>query len=609
MCGIAGYFGKKKLEEGRIQGCLTKMGRRGPDHTGSFHERASDGTNLYLLHSRLSIIDLDPRANQPFQRGPYTLVYNGEIYNYRELKKPLEQSGVAFNTSSDTEVLAELLQKKGMSATHQEMEGMWAFAAWNRETQTLTLSRDRFGEKPLYFYQGEDGIYFGSEVKFIFELLGQRLPVNQNHLKRFMVNGYKALHKTKERFFKGLEELPSASYAELRSGKIINEHRYWLPKFEQDPAMPLEQAIAGTRERLIRSVELRLRADVPLAFCMSGGIDSNSLLSIAKRVLNYDVHGFTIMNTDSRYEESDLVNHAVKELGIKHTGVVPKDHRADFLPKLRTLIRQHDAPVYTVNYFTHWLLMGEIHSRGYKVSISGTSADELFTGYYDHHLLYLNSIQSDQSLLARSIGNWQEHIKPIVRNRLLQDPEVFIRNPEMRDHIYLDADVFSSFLHQPWSEAFSEEQFSSDLLRNRMANELFVEATPVILHEDDLNAMYFSIENRSPFLDRELFEFSTRIPSRHLIQNGAAKHVLRESMRGIVPDLILNNRRKVGFNSPVTDLLSPENSEFLSSDGPIYEIVKKDKVEELLRKTDFDNAESKFLFNVLNCKIFMEEFQ
>lgn len=609
MCGIAGYFGRKELLAARVSACLQRMNRRGPDSQAAVHFRTKTGEHVHLLHARLSIIDLNERSSQPFERGPVTLAFNGEIYNYKELKAGLKDA--EFHTSSDTEVLAEMLVRangNSLVPTLDKLEGMWAFASWDTRTETLTLSRDRFGEKPLYLYRDEDGVYFGSEVKFLFEMLGRRLPVNENHLKRFMVNGYKALHKTPERFFRGLEELEAGTVAELKRGRMETPTRFWKPAFAQDPSMTMEQAIRGARERLIRSVELRLRADVPLAFCLSGGIDSNSILAIAKRVLNYDVHGFTIMNTDARYEESDLVNHAVKELGIKHTGVVPKDHSRDFLPGLRALIQQHDAPVYTINYFTHWLLMGEIRARGYKVSISGTSADELFTGYYDHHLLYLASIQQDKDLLARSTANWVKNIKPIVRNRLLQDPEVFIKNPAMREHIYLDADLFSACLTKPWAESFVETHFSDDLLRNRMANEIFIEATPVILHEDDLNAMYFSIENRSPFLDRDLFEFCAKIPSKHLIQNGVAKHVLRESMRGIVPDMILDNPRKVGFNSPVTDLLSAENAEFLKKDGPIYEIVRREKIEELLRKSDFDNAESKFLFNVLNCKIFLEEF-
>src|SRR5262249_54991183 len=257
------------------------------------------------------------------------------------------------------------------------------------------------------------------------------------------------------------------------------------------------------RAALLKSVKLRLRADVPLAFCMSGGVDSNSLIAVARKVFDYDVHGFTIANSDARYEEQELVQHAVAELGIRHTSI-PVDVR-DFLPRLRTLVRQHDAPVYTITYYAHWLLMESIAKYGYRISVSGTAADELFSGYYDHHLAYLAMVKADAARHGAYLASWVEHVKPIVRNPFLSNPDLFANDPGLREHIYLDAAGFAEALTTTWSEAFHERAFTRDVLRNRMLNELFYEATPVILHEDDLNAMYFSIENRSPFLDRTLF--------------------------------------------------------------------------------------------------------
>jgi asparagine synthase (glutamine-hydrolysing) len=374
--------------------------------------------------------------------------------------------------------------------------------------------------------------------------------------------------------------------------------------------MSYEEAVEGTRERLIRSVELRLRADVPLAFCMSGGVDSNSLISIAKRVFHYDVHGFTIVNTDARYEEQDMVELAVKELGIRHTAI--KVDTSDFLTKLRKLVHYHDAPVYTITYYAHWLLAESIHNHGYRISVSGTAADELFTGYYDHHLAYLYEVRHDKALHSSSLRAWQEQIKPIVRNRYLSDPDLFIKSPGFRDHIFLDADGFASYLIAGWSEPFKEQEYTSSLLRNRMLNEMFHESVPVILHEDDLNSMYYSVENRSPFLDRELFEFANSIPSRHLIRDGKAKSVLREAMRGIAPDAIVENRRKVGFNAPIFSFLDVKDKavrEELLADSPVFDHLCRDKIEAMISKEDLPNSESKFLFYFLNTKMFLEEFQ
>jgi asparagine synthase (glutamine-hydrolysing) len=348
---------------------------------------------------------------------------------------------------------------------------------------------------------------------------------------------------------------------------------------------------------------------VPLAFCLSGGVDSNALIAIAKRVFGYDVHGFTIMNTDERYEEREMVEHAVAALELRHTAI---DLETDgFLDKLRILVRQHDAPVYTITYYVQWQLMQRIAEHGYRISISGTGADELFSGYYDHHNAYLHDIHDDAALHDEALGHWREHVAPIVRNPYLQDAGVFVKDPALRDHIYLNAEDFALYLRKPWREPFAEELYTSGLLRNRMMNELFHESVPPILHEDDLNAMYYSIENRSPFLDSTLFDTCARIPTRHLIRRGRAKAVLRDAVRGIAPDQIIDNPRKVGFNAPIGDLLDttdPATRDYLLDDSPIFELVRRDRVETLIDKAHLPNSESKFLFYLLNAKIFLEEF-
>jgi asparagine synthase (glutamine-hydrolysing) len=386
-------------------------------------------------------------------------------------------------------------------------------------------------------------------------------------------------------------------------------HRYWTPTLTPDDAMSYADAVYGARAALVRSVKLRLRADVPLAFCMSGGVDSNSLISIARNVCGYDAHGFTIVNTDARYEEQDLIDQAVAELGIRHTSIPV--NTCEFLPKMRTLVRQHDAPIYTITYYAHWLLMESVAAHGYRIVISGTAADELFTGYYDHHLAYLYEIRNEPKLHAAARAGWMQQVQPIVRNPFLKNPEAFIENPDLRDHIFLNAEGFARDLLVEWAEPFTEKRYTDSLLRNRMLNELFHESVPVILHEDDLNAMYFSIENRSPFLDRELFEFCYRIPSRYLIRDGLAKAVLRDAMSGIAPERIIANPRKVGFNAPIFSFLEvsdPEVRSALLDRSPIFEHVRRGAIEELLRKPDLPNSESKFLFYFLSSKMFLEEF-
>ncbi len=606
MCGIAGYFGLATLPQERIDACLRQMQRRGPDGRDVLHRRIGD-RHAYLLHSRLRIIDLDPRANQPFRTESGDLCFNGELYNYLELREQLVAKGIGFRTSSDTEVLAEILARDGLDGLDR-CEGMWAFA-WLDSTG-LTLVRDRFGEKPLFVYEAPHGLYFGSEPKFLFTLMARQPSINLPHLYRYLVNGYKSLFKTPETFFVGLRQVEPgcAERHDAQGGKT--GLRYWIPRFdEQDEHMPFETAVAATRSRLVESVRLRLRADVPIAFCLSGGVDSNALISIARRELGYDVHGFTIMNTDARYEERDLVETAVRELGIRHTPI-PVETR-DFLANLRAQVRHHDAPVCTITYYAQWRLMEAVAAAGYKVSVSGTGADELFSGYFDHHNFYLQAVADDSIAYRAARRRWLEVVAPIVRNPVLQDPDCFVNDPDRRDHIYLDAEEFAAWLRRPWSEPFAEARYSRVPLRNRMANELLHESVPPILHEDDLNSMYFSIENRSPFLDRKLFELSASIPTRHLVRDGRAKAVLREAVRGIAPPAIIDNPRKVGFNVPILDYLDvrdPAVRDELLRDSPVYEHLRREHIVRLLDAAHLPNSQSKFLFYFLNAKMFLEEF-
>lgn len=611
MCGIAGYFGPEPIPEPRLRACLGLMGRRGPDAQGAVHRRTPTGQHVHLLHSRLAILDLDARSNQPFTSGKGCLTYNGEIYNYLELRAELERQGESFSSASDTEVLGKLLELRGSTALNQ-CEGMFALAWYDNNSGMLLLARDRFGEKPLYVFRGEPGtLYFGSEAKFVFALAGRQLPINPRHVRRYLVNGYKSLYKTRETFFEGLEELPAGSVGRISSDSRWAEFPFWTPRF--GPAieeMSYEEAVRGARDRLVKAVELRLRADVPIAFCLSGGIDSNALIGIAKRALGYDVHGFTIINTDSRYEERDMVETAVRELNLRHTGV-PVD-TGDFLRNLRELVRYHDAPVYTITYYAQWRLMHEIALYGYKVSVSGTAADELFSGYFDHHNAYLAAMAAEDPVRhVTALKEWRVNVEPLVRNPYLRNPKYLIDNPLGRSHIYLEAEYFASLLTTPFSEPFCEGFYAEPLMRNRMANELLAESVPVILHEDDLNAMYFSIENRSPFLDSSLFSWCQSIPTRHLVRGGRAKAILRDCVRGLVPDPILDNPRKVGFNAPLLDYLDlqdPSVQRELLSDSPIFDVLRKEKIAEFLSREELANSQSKFLFNFINTKIFLEEF-
>ena len=605
MCGIAGYIGSKNIGINNIRNTLNSMINRGPDNQ-SWLKIEKDNFNVFLLHSRLSIIDLDKRSNQPFKHEKYIIVFNGEIYNFIEIRKNLSNLGYQFLTNSDTEVLLMAYLEYGENCVDY-FNGMWSFAIWDGFKEKLFLSRDRFGEKPLYYFQDSGGVYFGSEVKFIQNLISKKLSINYNYLNRYLIYGYKYLYKSNETFFERLARLDSAT-SMIISKDNQKKYKYWKPEIEQDLNMNYGDALEGAKHYLFESVKLRLRSDVPLAFCLSGGVDSSSLASIAKKYFNHEVVTFSIIDNDKRYNELDNITETINDLGCEHF-LIELDY-AQIFSKLEKLVKYHDAPILSISYFIHSLLLEQIKAKGFKVSISGTSADELFTGYYDHFNLHLYEMRSTDSFNSH-LKHWENFIFPNIRNPYLKDPFLYFKNPLSRKHNHLNSEVFSSFLYKNFEIDVNEEVYTKSLLRNRMLNELLHEATPVILNEDDLNSMMNSIENRSPFLDINLVEFVQTIPSFHLINKGYSKYILRESVKNILNDKVRLDRKKKGFNASIHSLINFDDKtsyDYFLSNSPIFEIIKRDKIEFLLKKQSLKNSYNKFLFNFLNSKIFIEKF-
>lgn len=601
MCGIAGYYGNEPLEAERVKRAFESMSNRGPDAEGHFHEE-KNGKHVHLLHSRLSIIDLDERSNQPWCAGNHVTVFNGEIYNYKELKATIQDD---WKTEGDTEVLGKVLLGQTQYSIN-DLQGMWAFANYNRNSGELLLSRDRFGEKPLYLAQTPQGIFFASETNTLRALSGSDFKVDMTQIKRFLVNGHKSLYKQKSTFYKGVEEVDFASNWTISNDLQISKSPYWSPQYNPTDITE-EDAVKGVRELLISSVERKMRSDVPLAFCLSGGVDSSSLVSIASKELELDVHTFSIVDSDKRYHELENMEATIKDTGCSNT-IVHLDPKENYLERLKDLVAYHDAPVATISYLVHSLLSEQISNHGYKISISGTGADEIFTGYYDHFPLHAYEMK-DEVLFHDLQRDWEKYQKPFVRHPAFRNFQFYFDDPSKRDHIYLNNDIFSDCLIDSYTDSFKETQYSSSLLRSRMMNEMFHEVVRVILHEDDLNSMKYSIENRSPFLDKELFEFANSIPSKYLIKGGYAKHLLRDSMNGILNDTVRLSREKKGFNASLEsliDLQKPEHLQFLLEDSPIFEIVRRSSIENLLKRKEFPNSYKKFLFNFISVKMFLE---
>ena len=602
MCGIAIAIGSP-LGEDRVSETLASLRNRGPDASGVYCSKMR-GLDITLLHTRLSIIDVEKRADQPMIGESCAVVFNGEIYNFVELRQQLQGLGCIFRTNSDTEVIIHAYRKWGVKCV-ERMEGMWSFVLLDEISQSIFVSRDRFGEKPLYYYEKSGTLFFASEVKALSAISGDRFTVNSSQISRFLVNGYRSLRKQNENFFEEVKEFPRATYALISTSQMEQQFCFWNLEYRPRQINRL-QAIDEIKDCLIESLRIRLRADVPIAFCLSGGVDSTLLVAIANKVHHQQLHTFSIIDKDERYNESDNISATVKELNCDHSEIeISFD---GFWDRMTSLIEYHDAPVATISYYVHSLLSEKIRSCGYKVAVSGTAADELFTGYYDHYNMWLAGEPKDDSF-SQLLKDWHDGYGASVRNPILKDPLVFVENPEERRHIYLDRDKFNQLMKFTEKEDFSETKYCGNLLRNRMFNELFEEVVPVILHEDDRNSMFYSLENRSPYLDKRLVELAYSMPNQLLVKDGYLKSLLREVGVGMAPQEVLFDKRKRGFNASIETLVDINNSETrarLLEDGPIFDFLDRKKLEKFLTTGFQENSFSKFLFSFISSRIFLE---
>ena len=607
MCGIIGYIGNKQLSKKKFNFARDLLRHRGPNW-GKTNIYINLNKHIYFGHRRLSIIDVSNNSNQPYEFKNLSLIFNGEIYNYIELRNILKNRGYKFSTTGDTEVLIKSIHFWGKKV-FKYLDGMWSFACFNKTNGEVLISRDRFGEKPLYYYYNNNTFIFCSEITPILKLDPNSNGINQKAILRFCINGYKSIKKVNETFYTKINELPSGHNLILNKNNI-KVYKYWKPQFNPDYKIKYLEIVENIREKLINSLKLKLRSDVKLAFTLSGGIDSNSLISISKKILNYDVHAFSILNKNKSYEEKKYINRSVSKLNISHQYIELENN--NFIEDIKKIISQRNMPILTISHYLYGKLTKSMSEKGFKVVLSGYGADEIFTGYYDHYNLFFQYLKSKQiNKYKDEIKKWKKYIRPWIRNPFLKNPLLYYNNKNFRSHIYLNNKLFSSFLINNWSETFFEQQYTTDLLRNRMFNETFNEIVPISLFEEDLQSMSNSMENRSPYLDKEIFEYMLKVPTKYLISSGFSKKILRDSMEGIVDQKVLWNRRKVGFNAPINeiyDLRKAKNREVILDNSEIFEIFNRNKIEKIFNnnRNVLPNSISKFIFNFLSCKIFLE---
>jgi asparagine synthase (glutamine-hydrolysing) len=616
MCGLAGYLGLQNISQKLLSSAISCLSCRGPDSFENLNIKVSAEVNLNLVFTRLAIIDLDNRAMQPMHYKNYVLILNGEIYNYKFLRESIETNHGPqdWESTGDVEIALRYIYHNGIKGIH-DFDGMFAIALFDIENKNLYLARDYFGEKPLYILQTEHGVYFGSEPKSIWALQGKHNQINNTKMVNFLVNGYKSLFKDKEDFFEGLERIDPGFIENIKFKDLIIRKKHSFDSKDKIKTINKTnitrvEIIDNVRKIVKEAVGRRLESDVPIAICLSGGVDSGLIAAIAKRDFGVSLDSYTLVSADSRYSEVESSSRIAKHIGLSHTLVNINPN--EFFTRLRKLITYHESPISTISYYVQSYLMEKIHHDGFKVSLMGTGADEIFSGYYDHHLLYLAEMHSkNKSVYQEAQSAWQQKILPLIRNPIYRNDRLYIDEPSYRGHIYEGSMEMQKMSKIKSLLTFKEEKLSDSLLRNRMLNELFYEVIPVILHEDDRNSMMYSVENRSPFLSYKLLNYMQSVNDEHLIHNGLTKSLLRDAFEDYLPKDLIMSPKKIGFNASLLelcDLNSPEFQSFMNDNSKFWEIIDKSEASKILSNLGGSDFYNKAAFNIISSKMFYDQF-
>jgi asparagine synthase (glutamine-hydrolysing) len=557
MCGIAGIAGKGYRESlPLVERMIGGMPYRGPDDRGTFGEG-----DVALGHLRLSIIDTSPAGHQPMEShdGRFVIVFNGEIFNYIELREELRKRGATLRTTGDTEIIMEAYRIFGPSCPAR-FNGMWAFALYDRLEKRLFCSRDRFGVKP-FFYSFDDGILrFASEMKAL--LIGRTHEPDRSYLYAFFDR--RTPLGSDRTVFRGIHHLrPGHTLTWSLSGMTID--RFWQPDLhaiasEYDYGDP----VGTVRSLFTDAVKLRLRSDVPVGVCLSGGIDSSA---IAMTLLSLGIipKTFSCIYDDPQFSERSFIDDVNAATGAVARSITPAPE--EFFPALDAIVRHHDEPVRMPGVFSHWNVMRCAHGH-VTVLLDGQGADEVFGGYTDYFASYIASLMQDVCRLKspidaiRQIGDCVRGIRrhigpdtPVLLEALLRAAPLLRalgRRQKAKDALFLPA------LRAKAQEELADDPAELSLIRalrsplDRDMYRTFSETNlPMLLRYEDRNSMAFSMEARTPFLDYRLVEYALGLPYRMKIRGYSTKWVLREALKPLLPDTVYNRRDKRGFPTPV----------------------------------------------------------
>jgi len=558
MCGIAGTVTLRpdaRPDRERLCRMSGLMAHRGPDGEGFW---ADPQGRAALAHRRLSIIDIEG-GRQPMcsDDGRIALAFNGEIYNYRELRRVLEGQGVRFHTVSDTEVLLRLYERCGSEAVHY-LRGMFAFAVWDSTRDELVLARDRVGKKPLYYTLDDDGCYFASTLGALRDTDPKARSVSLTALDAFLTLGYVPAPQS---IWEGINKLPAGTMLRVSSSGS-RSLRYWALERPVKPfAGRFAEAVDQLEDLLTTSVTLRLRSDVPLGLFLSGGIDSSLVTAIAARHSGGDALTFSLGFAEAAFDESGYAERIAQHLGTQHRTFTGRPEMLDALP---TLVRHFAEPFGDSSALAVWMLAGETRKH-VTVVLTGDGGDEGFGGYdWYRTALQLKRLSGVAPIMAplgaavRSERPWARRIKRALRTLALDEPErfgalrTFVGDEEV--HTLYAGDLLrerrnSENAVRTWLAQLYQNGNGTALRRMRLVD-VQTYLADCLMPKVDVATMAHGLEARSPLLDQEVLEFALGLPDRWLVDGNGGKPLLKALLQRFVPAELFQ-RPKHGFTPPL----------------------------------------------------------
>ena len=587
MCGIAGFINfinnnNHKEDLNTLNLMINSLSHRGPDNTNVW---TSQNKTAYIAHSRLSIIDLSNQANQPMisQNKQYVLSFNGEIYNFIELKTELEQiKNINFKTSSDTEVLLELISEYGFETAIKKITGMFALCLWDNLNNTLHLARDRIGEKPIYYCNNNNSFIFASEIKALLKYKKISKDININSLSSYFKYGYFPSPNT---IFKNIYKLNPGEYLflDLKKNNSINLNKYWEYKNKKfntnyEPFIGnINEAENIIENKLYNIISKQKISDVPIGTFLSGGVDSSLVTSILSKIDNDKINTFTIGFNDKRLDESNYASKIAKYLNTNHNELIVTDK--DLLDVVYKIPKIFDEPFSDSSQIPNYLV-SSLAKNNVTVALSGDGGDELFGGYSRY--LWANNINSYNPLLKKTISkalSWPNDnqieflykilkyflprkyhfkfpsdkigkIKSILELNNIND--VYQRlisiwpNPEILFNDNLD------LTNNDYDENLFQTNNTDQI--DMMTRDIETYLPDDLLTKVDRTSMSVSLETRAPFLDHDLVEFSSSLPINMKINKNNQKIILKNILAKYIPVKYFD-RPKMGFEVPIDDWL------------------------------------------------------